>query len=374
MNRKFLRLVACVILGIAPLPGLAHSGGASYVELDASRERILAQIDLPLPDLATELALDADGDGALRWGEVLDAAPRIATTLQQRLQLRAAGGVCDASLDPALQIAQRDTGRHLRVVMHYDCGGSMPQTLDASRWLQQLPDQGIYVSRTDSSQSVALLAGSLGSLALSASGGGNGSADLAASSARFLLLGAEHLLSGYDHLAFLALLLLGTLGSTRRDGGLRAVLLEAARVVTAFTAAHSITLALAATGLVRLPVAPIEAAIAGSIVLTAAALLWSSLRRTPSRAYGWPLAFGFGLVHGLGFANVLAELLSGTNLVRSLLAFNVGIEIAQLGLVLAALPILWLLGRRPQLARYLTPALALGIGALASVWLVERVT
>lgn len=350
----------------------AHSGGASYVEINRSAVATIARVDLPLPELAAELDLDADHDGALRWGEVLDAAPRIASLMQSRLRLNSADRHCSAATATPLQLALRNTGRHLRVELRFDCGGLPPTAIDAGQWLRDLPTHGIYVSDVAAPQHVTVLAGSLAQLQFTDPTKAASGATEAASMLRFVELGAEHLLSGYDHLAFLALLLLGALGATAPERDLRAVFVNAAKVVTAFTAAHSITLALAASGVVRLPVALVEATIAGSIVLTAALLLVSTLRQSRGGHSGWPLAFGFGLVHGLGFANVLAELLSGAHLARSLLSFNLGIEFAQLALVLAALPLLWWLGRRPQFARIAIPALASGIGALSTIWLAER--
>jgi HupE / UreJ protein len=181
----------------------------------------------------------------------------------------------------------------------------------------------------------------------------------------FFLLGIEHLVTGYDHLAFLALLLLGTASA-------RGSRWDAARVVTAFTLAHSITLALAVGGWVRVPTAPVEATIAASIVATAGLLVWAVLRRRPGAAGHWGLAFGFGLVHGLGFASVLVELLPGGSLAGALLAFNLGLETAQIALVLLALPALLWLARRPALARPTTAVLAAGIGLLGCSWLAER--
>jgi HupE / UreJ protein len=181
----------------------------------------------------------------------------------------------------------------------------------------------------------------------------------------FFVLGIEHLLDGYDHLAFLALLLLGTVGAR---GSLR----DAARVVTAFTVAHSLTLALALSGRVRVPAAAVEATIAASIVVMAVLLVRAVLRRRPTATGHWGLAFGFGLVHGLGFANVLVELLQGSSLAGALVAFNLGLESAQLGLVLVSLPAILWLARHPALARPAIAVLAAGIGLLGCGWLGER--
>jgi hydrogenase/urease accessory protein HupE len=181
----------------------------------------------------------------------------------------------------------------------------------------------------------------------------------------YLALGVEHILLGPDHLLFvLALLLIAR--------GRRRLLLA----VTAFTVAHSITLALAALGFVHVPAAPVEAVIALSIVFLACEIVHGRggqpglTERRP-----WVVAFVFGLLHGLGFAGALAEVgLPGHAIPVSLLFFNVGVELGQVLFVAAALALAPLLRRlaawRPERAG-LVPAY--GIGSVAACWTIERV-
>jgi len=140
-------------------------------------------------------------------------------------------------------------------------------------------------------------------------------------------------------------------------------------VVTSFTAAHSMTLSLAALGMVSLPSRLVESAIALSVVLTAANNLWPLVNHRR-----WLLAFGFGLIHGFGFASVLAELgLPADALVLSLLGFNVGVEVGQMVIVALFLPMaFWL--RNTDF--YLRGLFVLGSWLtllVAMVWLLERV-
>ena len=191
-----------------------------------------------------------------------------------------------------------------------------------------------------------------------------GSADDARDKAQiaraYTVLGIEHILTGYDHLLFVFGLLFLV--------GFRRQLIW---TITAFTAAHSITLASAALGLLTLRPPPVEASIALSIVLVAA----EGLHQRPTLARRWPalLAFIFGLVHGLGFAGALKEIgLPQANLTTALVTFNLGVEIGQLFTVVVA-GLRWLLLRRwPVVARGRTPALY-AIGALAAYWTCERV-
>lgn len=180
-------------------------------------------------------------------------------------------------------------------------------------------------------------------------------------------LGAEHILGGLDHLAFLAgvLLLLG-----RADEGRARLRIVA--TVSAFTAAHSLTLALAVLGVVRLSARPVEATIAASVVLVASEALRD--RATLARRMPWLVAFVFGLAHGLGFAGALRETpLPEPSIGRALVGFNVGVELAQLAIVAVAL--LLVRGARPWLARapWLRPAACYALGILGATWLAERV-
>jgi hydrogenase/urease accessory protein HupE len=176
----------------------------------------------------------------------------------------------------------------------------------------------------------------------------------------FVTAGVHHIAIGPDHVLFvLGLLLLG--------GGLARLL----KVVTAFTLAHSITLALAALGLVHLPSRVVEPAIALSIVFVAFETLRSRGGTADMRA---PLAFGFGLVHGFGFASVLTEFgLPRAALGWALAGFNLGVEAGQACIVLTVAPLLGLLARRsPRVHTRLITVAALGIAATGSYWFVQR--
>jgi hypothetical protein len=140
-------------------------------------------------------------------------------------------------------------------------------------------------------------------------------------------------------------------------------------IVTAFTIAHSITLALAVTGTVKLPVRPIEIAIAASIAIAGAINLAPRLS-----GLRLPLAFGFGLVHGFGFANALREIdAAGSALLPLLAGFNVGVEIAQLGIVAVVLPLIYSMRARRWYAGTVLPLGSCALGMAGIVWLLQRV-
>lgn len=174
----------------------------------------------------------------------------------------------------------------------------------------------------------------------------------------FVLMGIEHILTGYDHMLFLLSLLMVGAG-----------LPQLLKIVTAFTVAHSITLSLAVLGVVDLPSRWVESAIALSITYVAVENVWRGRASLGSR---WFVTFGFGLVHGLGFASALTELhLPRANLAASLVGFNLGVEIGQVSVILLAtlaLDAIRQYGWAPAFRRWVSAAAAL----TGFVWFVQR--
>lgn len=188
----------------------------------------------------------------------------------------------------------------------------------------------------------------------------------------YIALGMEHILVGIDHLMFVfALLLL-----IRSPGKLIGA-------VTAFTVAHSITLALAAFQVIRIPGPPVEAVIALSIVFLCIEIIKSrDGEERLSERYPWMVSFSFGLLHGLGFAGVLIEIgLPQDDVPAALLAFNIGVEAGQLAFIAAVLAAGWALrramvsrGGNELLMNRVTPVMAYAVGGIATYWLAERIS
>ena len=190
-------------------------------------------------------------------------------------------------------------------------------------------------------------------------------AQLSASEARpgsfrqFLVLGVEHILTGYDHVVFLLALLLA--------GG---AFWNTAKIITSFTVAHSITLALAALDVIRIPSSVVEPLIAVSIVYVGVEnLLHSDLR------WRWLLTFAFGLVHGFGFASVLRELgvgAAGVGVAVPLVSFNLGVELGQVSIMLLVLPLIGKLRSQPFFVLRCVPACSLLVTMVGTYWLLQR--
>jgi hydrogenase/urease accessory protein HupE len=174
----------------------------------------------------------------------------------------------------------------------------------------------------------------------------------------FILLGVEHILLGFDHLAFLFALLIA--GGTLR---------EAVKIISSFTVAHSITLSLATLDAVAIPASVVEPLIAASIIYVGLENVW---RREIKRR--WMLTFAFGLVHGFGFASALRELGVGVGVkaVAPLLSFNLGVEIGQIAVAALVLPLTWKLRQRPQFVIRYVPACSILIALAGGYWLWDR--
>lgn len=182
----------------------------------------------------------------------------------------------------------------------------------------------------------------------------------------WIRIGIEHILGGLDHVAFvIGLLLVLQVTVDRR------LLLT----ITAFTLAHSLTLALAVLGILAVPIAPVEACIAASVLLVAREATHSG--STAIRRWPWLAAGAFGLIHGLGFASALGEIgLPRAALAWSLVWFNVGVELGQLAVVVTVVAVAWIgrrsIGKRWNIGPHVHRTVCYGLGALAAWWFLDR--
>lgn len=356
---------------------LAHKLSDSYLTLTVPpRNSVLeGQWDIALRDLDFAIGLDANRDGSITWGELKGARERIATYAFSRLTLEGIGrgdrNRCALRLTDLL-VDEHVDGHYAVLRFSADCGlephelavryGLLFDVDPAHRGLLQVVGAGRaqagVLSRDSPSVTVSITApGRWRQLE------------------EFIAEGIWHILKGYDHILFLLTLLFpavvryGALGWEAHDS-LRDAAFDVLRVVTAFTLAHSLTLSLAVLGLVHLPARWVESAIAATVLLGALNNLYPVVlgRR-------WVVAFAFGLVHGFGFASVLADLgLTGSNLAVSLVGFNSGVELGQMAIVLVVLPLAFLARDTWLYRRTFMPAGAATIGGIAAWWLLARLS
>jgi len=356
------------ILAWGALPALAHKASDSYLVLQVKGQEVTGQWDIALRDIDFAIGLDADGDGAITWGEVKARHADIASWALGRLRLERGG---DCALQVAGHLVDDHTdGAYAVLRLAGTCPSRTQNFTIAYRLLFDVDrlHRGLLRLDLDGVPHSAVLGPEGGVLEVKA-----GETSRLAQFGLYVAEGTWHIWIGFDHILFLLSLLLPAVlvHESRRwtgVGSFPAALGEVLWVVTAFTIAHSITLSIAALQIVELPSRLVESAIAFSVVLASANNLWPLVERRR-----WLVAFGFGLVHGFGFASVLTELgLPKDALVLSLLGFNLGVEIGQLAIVAGFLPVAFLLRHTP----FYRKGVFVGGSALtllvALVWLAER--
>ncbi len=238
-------------------------------------------------------------------------------------------------------------------------GGLADRTIHIDGLRTTLTDVLVRVERLDGTTFVSRVEPSQPSLVLTAS------PTLFAVAGTYFLLGVEHILFGIDHLLFVLALLMLVKGRRRLI-----------TTITAFTVAHSVTLAAATLGWVKVPGSPVEAVIALSIVFVAAEIVHGQRGQPGFTARApWIVALVFGLLHGFGFAGALHEVgLPGHAIPLALFLFNVGVEVGQL-LFVAAVLLFQFIARRPLASapRWVTSVPAYAIGAVAMFWTLQRI-
>ena len=359
--RSALGLLVCFATG--PL-AFAHDPGLSSAHVVRTEGGVVVQLALAWPDLASLASATTDSTRPGR-AELAALGPALAQStgglvrvyaagvpLQAREPVVSPGGTSAAEVLISLQWSQVPSGA-LRVEFPVLTG--MPFGHRTMLTVGNAPEPVVLLDARHPAWDLP-----------AASAAAPGLVPVAPPPARaswlsFVLLGVEHILTGFDHLCFLfALLLVAT--------RFRDVL----AVVTTFTVAHSLTLAAAAFGAVAWSSSVVEPLIAASIVYIGLENIF--LRRSPRHRLA--LVFGFGLVHGLGFAGALAERLPGVTggaVVPPLLGFNAGVELGQLAVAACLVPLIGLARARPEFAARLQPACSLAIATAGVIWFIQRV-
>ena len=346
-----------VVTGAAALAGphaaTAHPLSVSYAHLVVQQHDIAAVIRLPLDDVDLLLRLDRDVDGTISNGEIEAARDRVQAYVDRHLSV--AADVVPLSHDrPRLTIWRDPAGaQYLEFAARFSAGAVVDRISIRSDLLTDL-----YMSHKTLGQ--VSLAGRNETFVFELGRIYEGrvrETRVWTTALSFVRLGVEHIFTGYDHILFLfGLLLIGT------------TLRSLVAIVTSFTVAHSITLALAALGVVTPIPWTIEAAIALSIAYIGFENVFA---RNPK--YRWKITFLFGLVHGFGFAAVLRDLNpSHSSIAISLFGFNAGVELGQIAIVGLMYPILRWVTQSPYrvpVVRFASTAIAL----VGLVWFYQRI-
>ena len=370
----------------------AHKPSDSYLTMSMPKDstNVTVRWDIAMRDLDYVLQLDRDNDGALTWGEVRARADDITRYATNNLVLSNKEKLCPLTATAPLQLDKHSDGTYAVLSLTATCGEAITEALQVKyallfdvdpshrglvQWLAPGKDGkaeealSVILGTESATQKLPLQAPSTWE-----------------TFKQYVVEGAFHIWIGYDHILFLLSLLLPAVlifrkVSTANGSGIGkrvtdiqpapsfpAAFKEVLKVVTAFTLAHSITLSLAALGVVSLPSRWVESAIAASIIVAAVQNI-----RGVVDSKRWVMAFGFGLIHGFGFASVLADLgLPQNALITALVGFNVGIEGGQLAIVAVFLPLaFWL--RKTKFYQVNVFKWGSGlIALLALYWFVQR--
>ncbi len=352
-------LIALALVGV-PMTATAHPLDLGYLRITSSQTTVAVTLDLDINAAAILL-----GRNEIDAAVVRAQASALAVASYAAAPIITQAGACSWGAATA-----ELTGRTVQISSTATCSGDGPRT-----WTFPFVDNQRISAKFElmvkesagTGERLTLVDASTTSLELASPAASTG-----VSVTTFIWSGVEHigaapnqwhtadgtwkLPEGLDHLLFLLGLMLG--------GG---TLLQLLGIATGFTVGHSITLAIAALGIVRLPSSVIEPLVALSIALVAVEAFSGRFKR-----HRWKIALGFGLIHGFAFANALATLdLSLRNMITALFGFNIGVELGQVACVLVVAPLVMLLHRH-RAGPLIVKAIAAVIFALGIYWFVER--
>ncbi|WP_240339434.1 HupE/UreJ family protein [Marinobacter sp. BW6] len=370
VTRRICLALLTVVLVTASGMAAGHKASDSFLFLDSGPAEL--RMDVALRDLALLTSIDSNGDRQVSGQELRQARPEITRTVESALTFSNSSGNCDLA-GKEWGISEHSDGFYSAARYAIRCpDGEPPRALEYNLLFEQdALHRGLVSLDYDGQTRLAVLGPDSRTLDLA----GTDTQGYFGVFTTFVYEGVIHLLIGLDHILFLLVLVIPATLSTPRNQGpsgqsraLRGRILELAGIITAFTVAHSITLALAALDIVSLPIAWVETVIALSIGLAALNVAWPILGHKT-----WKLAFGFGLVHGFGFASVLGDLTSGVSgLAVALAGFNLGVELGQLALLVVGFPVLYYLGKNRVYQKGAVPVMLAAIGAVSLFWVVQR--
>ena len=365
-----LTVVLCALVFSFGASLRAHHATDSYLSLNLDGQGLTGQWDIALLDLERVIGLDGDGDGNITRAEVEVKRTEIERYSLSRLRLK----VDDA--DSPLKITGQavetfSDGSYDVLRFRVECGPA-PKKLNIDyRALFDIDPQHRGLLRLECGGNIqtAVFSPEKPAQQFDLTTPSKGRQFLA-----FFHDGAWHIWTGFDHILFLLALLLPSVLIREPDGWrvvghLRPALVAVLKIVTAFTLAHSTTLTVATLGVVRFPARLVESSIAASVIVAGL----NNIRPIFSER-SWIVAFGFGLVHGFGFANGLLDLgVAGGTLALTLVGFNLGVEAGQLAIVAVFVPVAFA-WRDSWVYRELTFRFgSVVIVLLAATWMMERV-
>lgn len=371
MNKLLSSVLVYCLWGLSAL-SQAHQLSTAYLTGQFNETGIFAgQWQVRMYDLEQAVGVDVDGDGKLRWQEVQNRADAITEYLQNNLRFTRATNDCSLAIEPEWQVDTHFNEGYLVLPVRVQCPLAGEVTIHYNAFFNEDSQHKLLFTQTNQSNkhnnSPRILSDSVRTLSLSEKSGNK-----FATFKEFVVQGAVHIWVGFDHILFLVSLLLTSVLIRRNkqwvaNNNIRDIVVNTLWIVTAFTLAHSITLTATALNWIQLPSQWVEVSIAITVALAALNNIFPVVLRL-----GW-LTFGFGLLHGMGFAGALGELgLPADQQFLTVLAFNLGVEIGQMAIVTLLLPLLVFMRKYTFYARYSLTGLSAVIVLIAIQWVVQR--
>jgi hydrogenase/urease accessory protein HupE len=362
-SRVVRAAILAVLFSLLPLQKTAaHDPGLSSLAVRPCRNNLEVTLTLAVRDAAQLAELDEDHDGIVTQAEFAQTRSQLEAAVASQLFIAVDGKIAkDNSIHSRL-----DGNNNVEVCLNFHAIGFSSLEIQ-SKMLAFLPlghRQYLQIQNSLGEtifEQLLSAAADRATVQMPHTNSSTAMFEAARSFANFLSLGVKHILTGYDHLLFLFGLLLVAGGFFSSLG-----------IITSFTIAHSITLAVATLQLVQIPSRIVEPLIAASIVFVG---IENLLRGDIPNARRM-VPFGFGLIHGFGFASALREagIGSGTGgIVLPLFSFNLGVELGQIMVAALALPIIWKLRETPMFIARWAPACSAAVVLLGSFWFVQRV-
>jgi hypothetical protein len=364
-----MRFFAIALLALCAVDASAHKPSDSYLVVNVAGDTVRGQWDIALRDLDFAIGLDSNGDSRITWGELRARHTEIAAYALSRITIMLDDVVCTPRVTANL-VDEHTDGAYAVMQFEAPCGrtGGVLK-LGYSLFADIDPQhKGLLRLEFDGTTRTAIFGPDSSQQRFELT-----RPDRLTQFVDYAREGVWHIWIGFDHILFLLSLLLPAVLVIVRNQWhaverFKPAFWDVLKIVTAFTIAHSITLSLAALGVISLPTRLTESAIALSVVLAALNNVFPLFQ-----GRRWMVAFGFGLIHGFGFASVLADLgLPRDALLLALVGFNLGVEAGQLAIVAVFLPVAFALRRTWFYRRVVMIGGSLLICLLASAWLAER--
>ena len=349
--------ICCLLFSTFSLQAHNSSKGLTAVNIHLLTNRVEVQLAVSFFDVGMVLNLDKDKDGTITKEEVQATTKELEELSSKELEFYFAGKrVMPSKVSATIQESNFESA------MVFDQANVSGFTLLSTIIRRMTPDHQQFVTVTDAEGNIVSEATLSPADIMYQFGSGSGQTVTPVSSGKFVTFlkhGIKHILGGYDHLLFLFALLI-----------VCETFWSLAKIITCFTLAHSISLALSTLNIVSMPASVVEPIVAATIVYVGV----ENLFKLKTLEWRWLVTFAFGLIHGFAFANELRDKGIGAgNIFIPLLSFNLGVEIGQILIAALVLPIFWQLKRIPQFAPRWIPATSVIVILLGAYWFVDRV-